>query len=253
VKRSFSGILLVVLLASLASAGCGRLRSAALRKDAGATSGIFELSSATPAAASVAAIASDSPDDSTSLDNETAADAFRKGFLLHRKGCQQDDTYACNSLGVDYEKGRGIPKLLPRAVASFKKACDLGAGFGCANLGRMTEAGTGTAADPVRATALYEQACSGNSSAGCSFLGISYSKGFGVTKDPVKAVLYLKQGCESPTEPDAYGCYMLGDLYAKGQGIAADPKKAAIYYKKACDGDYAAGCTSLGQVLQGAP
>src|SRR5687767_7870560 len=64
-----------------------------------------------------------------------------------RQACKGGDGDACNSLGVDFAYGRGVPRDEAEAAALYRQACEAGNSAGCNNLGEMYAEGKGVAAD----------------------------------------------------------------------------------------------------------
>lgn len=87
-----------------------------------------------------------------------------------RQACEGGDGDACNSLGVDFNYGRGVPRDEAAAAALYGKACEAGSAVGCNNLGGMYAEGKGVAADRAQAIAYYRRACQGGLPLGCQHL-----------------------------------------------------------------------------------
>src|SRR4029079_6922374 len=51
----------------------------------------------------------------------------------HARACAHDDGNGCLELGLDREKGRGIPVDLPGAYTAYEKGCGKGYGLACTN------------------------------------------------------------------------------------------------------------------------
>jgi TPR repeat protein len=164
---------------------------------------------------------------------------------LYKRACDAGGSGGCLNLGLLYFRGEDLPKDLDRAAALFKRACDAGGAPGCNNLGLMYHDGEGVAKDLSRAADLYKRACDAGGSAGCTNLGAMYVRGENVPQDPVRAADLFKRGCD---QGNAAGCNHLGLLYEHGRGVANDSNRAADLFKKACDEGNDLGCRNLSRL-----
>ena len=78
-----------------------------------------------------------------------------QAVALYRKACDGGDLTACNNLGNEYDRGRGVTLDKAQAVALYRKACDGAVPVGCDNLGGMYEEGRGVALDAGRAVSSF--------------------------------------------------------------------------------------------------
>ena len=162
---------------------------------------------------------------------------------LYQKACDAGSAPTCNSLGLIYANGEGVPQDQLRAAGLYRQACDGGNPPGCTNLGYVYAHGLGVSADQSHALRLYQDGCSGGDAAGCEDLGFMYAHGRGVAIDQSRAVQFYQQGCDGGNPA---GCTNLGFMYANGEGVARDPAHAVLLYQKGCEAGNTQGCTGLG-------
>jgi TPR repeat protein len=164
---------------------------------------------------------------------------------LYKRACDAGGSGGCLNLGLLYFRGEDLPKDLNRAAALFKRACDAGGAPGCNNLGLMYHDGEGVAKDLSRAADLYKRACDAGGSAGCTNLGVMYVRGENVPQDPGRAAGLFQRGCD---QGNAAGCNHLGLLYEHGRGVANDSSRASDLFRKACDQGNDLGCQNLSRL-----
>ena len=158
--------------------------------------------------------------------------------------CDGGDAYDCWRLGSMYENGEGVPTNNGHAARFYQCACDGGDAYGCRSLGLLYRDGEGVALNHGRAAELFERACNGGNAIGCWNLGMMYEEGNGVSLDQARAAKLFERSCDGQNDA---GCWILGDRYEKGEGVPMDHGHAAKFYQRACDGGwYAPGCWSLG-------
>ena len=117
--------------------------------------------------------------------------------LLWRKACDGGNGEGCARLGRAQFNGRGLPRDMAGAAASFKKACDLGNGLGCAGYGQVLARGEGgVTRDEPKAVEFFKKACDLGEPRGCADLATAYLNGIGVTKDEAKAISLFDDSCE---------------------------------------------------------
>ena len=167
---------------------------------------------------------------------------YSEALPLLTQGCDGGDPSSCNTLGVMYFNGTGVPKDYGKANTLYTKACDGGNANGCNNAGTLYFNGTGVPKDYGKAKTLYTKACDGGNANGCNNLGVLYANGTGVPKDYGKANTLYTKACDGG---NPNGCNNLGVFYANGTGVAQDNSKAVSLFTKACDGSNADGCTYL--------
>jgi TPR repeat protein len=171
----------------------------------------------------------------------------KRGQLLYKRACDAGGPGGCLNLGLLYFRGEDVPKDLNRAAALFKRSCDDGGAPGCNNLGLMYHNGDGMPKDLKRSADLYKRACDHGGPAGCTNLGSMYWRGEEVPKDLSQAADLFKRGCDADSPA---GCNYLGLLYERGQGVPQDSSRAADLFKKACDAGNEPGCGNLSRAKQ---
>jgi TPR repeat protein len=103
------------------------------------------------------------------------------------KLCNNGDNKACNSIGLDYEFGKGgVKKDYAKALKYHKKNCDNGNSSGCHSVGILYRYGKGVNQNYIKAREYFEEACKKNSNA-CNELAIMYYK----NKDKIKSYQYF--------------------------------------------------------------
>ncbi len=172
---------------------------------------------------------------------------FSQAANLFQKACDRGERKACNSLGLMYDNGEGVPKDLNRAQGLFKRACDAGGHGGCLNLGLLYFRGEEVPKDLDRAAALFKRACDAGGAAGCNNLGLMYHNGEGMPKDLKRSVDLYKRACG---DGGPAGCTNLGSMYWRGEEVPRDLTQAASLFKRGCDGGNAASCNYLGLLYE---
>jgi TPR repeat protein len=163
---------------------------------------------------------------------------------VYEQRCHAREAGACTTLGLMYEKARGVRKDLRRATALYGQGCDAGDAEGCTSLGWLYQSGIGLAKDPARARALYQRGCDGGNLRGCVNLGLMYAAGRGVPRDEARAAPLFVRACDGGF---VSACGQLGFMYENGRGgIAKDEVQAGALYKRACDEGDAWACRHLG-------
>jgi TPR repeat protein len=155
-----------------------------------------------------------------------------RAVRAYSRGCDLDDSRACNNLGDALTYGEGTGRDLALASALFDKACHLGEALGCANLGYMLEHGSGVVSDAARARRLYGDACATGEPYGClhaEMLAVEGAPG-----DSAHSVARWRRACEE--QRSAQGCAFLGLLYEDGpDGLARDEAKSQKAMVRACE------------------
>lgn len=83
---------------------------------------------------------------------------FDGGRALLERAAAQGSGEACYQLGLQFERGWGVPKDLPKAMAWYRKGADLGSGMAWGALGSWFEDGLEGPPDLSRAVEAYERA-----------------------------------------------------------------------------------------------
>lgn len=132
-----------------------------------------------------------------------AADA---GTTLQARA-EQGDAQAQFDLGLDYNRGQGVPQDNSQSAVWYRKAAEQG----------LAEAQL--------------------------MLGVSYINGIGVPQDYAQSAVWLNK---SAVQEDAQAQFLLGWLYQVGKGVAQDYTQAVIWYRKAAEQGIAEAQFSLG-------
>lgn len=186
--------------------------------------------------------------------------------------CELGNGPSCNSLGIHFGDGTGVPKDTARAQAlldkgcaagegmacansaffgasetdqlkAFKRSCELKAALGCSWYGRrLTE--SSKPEDHRAAIAPLTQACDEGVPASCWYLGTAYQEGNGVAKDEERGFELFERSCERGLST---GCVSLGNSVILGKGTKEPPLKAFQSFERACKLDHKTGCFVLGQ------
>lgn len=72
-------------------------------------------------------------------------------FQMAGRGCDEKHSATCNTLGVLYAKGKGVPPDLDKASSLFKRACEAQDDNGCDNVKKLGGAGGGKDLDVLGA------------------------------------------------------------------------------------------------------
>jgi TPR repeat protein len=140
------------------------------------------------------------------------------------------DAQAMSDLGLDYEKGLGVPSDYNKAARWYRKAADAGNTDGMIRLGYMYRNGLGVEKDYVQASSWYRKAAASGSAYAMSDLGFMYQNGYGVERDYTQAVAWYRKAAEGGAPP---GMFNLGVMYENGFGVARDQQQAVTWYRKA--------------------
>jgi serine/threonine-protein kinase len=177
----------------------------------------------------------------------------RRAALLYDMACTRGEPLGCHNLGVMYENAQGFEQDFARAAALFKRSCDLGAALGCAGLGTAYHLGRGVVQDYGRAAMVYGQACLRNEPFACNNLGLLHAEGTGVVQSFTKAAENFRRSCDFG---NGSACCALAVLHLRGLGVAADEGQARDLLRAACDREEPWACrwledpSSLGPPLQ---
>jgi len=159
------------------------------------------------------------------------------------KKAEQGDALAQVDLGLDYERGKGVPQDYDEAVKWFRKSADQGHPQGQYKLARMYERGKGVERDYQKARELYRKAADQGYAPAQVSLGYMYEKAEGVPRDYVEAVKWYRKAAE---QGNALGQNNLGVMYRKGQGVAQDHVEAVKWYRKSAEQGNSFGQANLG-------
>ncbi|MDR1166111.1 MAG: sel1 repeat family protein [Deltaproteobacteria bacterium] len=146
---------------------------------------------------------------------------------LYEKAARLNHPGALTNLGLRLLSGRGVPRDLAKAFASFEKAATLAHPDGIYNLALAYAYGLGTEIDPEKAHALFHRASASGHALSLYNLGVGYLLGFGVARDEARAIFYLEMASH---KGHVDSLVTLGLIYRDGlQSVNADCPKAAGY------------------------
>ena len=142
------------------------------------------------------------------------------------------DAAAQNDLGVNYEKGLGVPQNLAEALRLYRLAADQGYARAAANLGQLYYYGEGVTRDYGQAVRLFQQAAAKADDSAEFMLGTCHANGQGVTRDDREAVRLFKLAAE---HGNAAARNELGQMYEQGRGVPRSNIEALRFYRSAAD------------------
>ncbi len=145
---------------------------------------------------------------------------------------QQGDATAQYSLGVMYERGKGVTKNEAKALAWYTKAAEQGYAGAQTNLGLMYANGQGVAKDEATAVAWFIKAAEQGDATAQYNLGVMYANGRGVAKNDATALAWYTKAAE---QGDASAQNNLGFMYEEGRGVTKDEARAVAWYTKAAE------------------
>ena len=162
---------------------------------------------------------------------------FQKGdwtaaLPLIEKAAQMGYSDAQNHLGVDYERGEGVPKDAQKAAYWYQKAADQNNPKALWNLGKLYKDGKGVPKDEKKGAELIMAAAQLGNAGAQNTLGILYEEGIGVAQNIEEAIKWYKASDE---QGRSYAAYNLGLIYLQGTGVPQDLRMAREYLQKAAD------------------
>jgi len=159
------------------------------------------------------------------------------------RGCAAEDFVACRKLGALQE----VKEKDDAAVESYQRSCEGKSASGCGYLARMLERGRGVPRDLPRALSLYEGACV-RDPVSCAFQSLASDNRPPPRPEPSEvARLVARAAPELHKECRTGGlieCLTLGCLRQQGLGVERDLAGAGALYKKACDGGLREACNN---------
>lgn len=121
----------------------------------------------------------------------------QKNFVAGiRKAAEQGFAEAQFNLGLDYDRGEGVPKDEAQAAIWYRKSAEQGDADAQTNLGLL------------------------------------YATGKGVPQDHAQAAVWFRKAAEQGV---AKAQYNLGWMYNNGQGLPQDYAEAAVWYRKSAE------------------
>jgi TPR repeat protein len=161
-----------------------------------------------------------------------------------REQCDRGDVNSCDVLGFMQWHGKGVPKEMGQAAATYATACDRGDSIACANFGAFLHDGEGVPKDPARSAALVERGCRLGAVDACATLAIMLLRGDGVAPDEARGANLLQRACDAGSEA---GCREVVRRLRGGPG-ATDPARAVALLDALCDENNGSACLALGRL-----
>jgi TPR repeat protein len=115
---------------------------------------------------------------------------------IFRQACERGHGPSCYILGLQYQRGRIVPKDAVHAFDMFTLACAKGSPRGCGRLGEVYFLGLGTPVNKLRALESFERACMGGYGPACFNAGILYRRGDTGRKNDAYGLRRIQQACE---------------------------------------------------------
>lgn len=169
--------------------------------------------------------ASAEPEPTASLSLPDLPDSHRP---LQRRCEIEESGGACNSLGVAFRRGDGVPKNNTHAFALYERACELRSAFGCMNAAALADAGEGTEVQLPKARRYQKYACLGANAQACYAYAVMLRSGRGGPKDIQGAIRHFRKLC---MDREAEGCAELGSTHA----TEGDRARANLWWRHACE------------------
>ena len=144
-----------------------------------------------------------------------------------RAKAEQGDATAQNSLGVIYDRGKGVAQDYAEAAKWYRKAAEQGNDWGQYNLGFMYARGEGVAQDYAEAAKWYRKAAEQGNASAQNNLGVMYVRGEGVAQDYAEAAKWYRKAAE---QRNASAQNNLGRRYERGEGVPQDYVTAYMWY-----------------------
>jgi uncharacterized protein len=156
-------------------------------------------------------------------------------FESVKKGAAQGEVKAQTTLGVMYDKGKGVPQDYPEALKWYRLAATQGDALAQYNLGVMYDMGKGVPQDYAEALKWYRLAAAQGDAEAQTNLGVMYAQGKGVLQDYVQAHKWFTLAAVTFTTPserdqaaqarDRVAAKMTPAQIAEAQKLAREWKK----------------------------
>jgi TPR repeat protein len=172
----------------------------------------------------------------------------RLAVALLRKACDGWNMQACVALGESYERGRGVPLDLARALENYLQACGNHERRGCGQLASLFRRDRPMVEAVLRAAmAWHEENCNRGTARSCHRLGLLYRSELGMgPRDGARADALFERAC-SLGEP--LGCYNHGRARARGEGVVRDLRVAFAAYQRACTAGLWVACNNWAEMM----
>jgi len=150
----------------------------------------------------------------------------------YRRGADEGDPRAQNSLGFAYQNGRGVPVDYAAARRWFEAAAAQGNPAAQNNLGNLYSTGLGVARNDITALSWYRKSADQGYALAQNNLGLMLENGRGVFRDPTAAAELYRRAAESG---NMNAMYNLARLYEAGLGVPKSPPDALKWFQAAAD------------------
>lgn len=157
-----------------------------------------------------------------------------KARAIFEELASQEHAGALYSLGLMYQRGRGVEQDPMKAIAYYKRAAEAGSANAMNNLGMMYKRGIGIPVDYEAARKWFAKAVDVHTMAKLNLADL-YERGHGGPRDYVAAAkLYEKCAAEG-----AVPCmYRFARALDTGRGVEKDPERAKALYYQAAEKNY---------------
>lgn len=166
---------------------------------------------------------------------------------IYSKAARKGYRVAQFNLGLQYEKGTGVPQNYTEAAKYFRMAADQGMGSAQLRLGVFYEYGRGVEQNYTEAAKWYRKAAEQGLPTAQYTLALLYAAGKGVPRDYYKAVRWYNKAAE---QGDADAMNNLGNCYKTGNGVPVNYEEAMKYYRKSADKNNPFGQYNIGLLYE---
>lgn len=153
-----------------------------------------------------------------------------QAFIYLLQSAKMGNGKAQEALAEAYEKGKGVSRDIPQAVAWYEKAIAQGVDRAMLNLGILYFNGTELQKDNAKAMKLFRQAWARGHMKAARYLGIMAEEGRGIAIDYPKAYQWYKKASDAG---DITAADRIGVLYEKGLGVHQSYAHALEWYQVA--------------------
>lgn len=157
---------------------------------------------------------------------QTITAASEQSVERFREAAEQGLGDAQFSLGLMYEKGRGVPQGYAQAAAWYRKATEQGHVDAQCHLGVAYDIGQGVPQDDRQAATWYSKAAEQGDARAQYNLGVHNGNGRGVPRDNAQAVALFRSAAERGL---AEAQVQLAEMYATGKGVPQDYIEAHMW------------------------
>lgn len=137
-----------------------------------------------------------------------------------------------------YEKGEGVTRSMPKAMAFYQRAAAMGDQQAVTRIAQLTRV-PGRPKDPKAAFAFYERSAKAGDTAAMIQLANAYDHGYGTDENKEEAANWMKKAASAG---NADAMVQLG----KDAALSSDAKGSIAWYKKAAEAGSAEGQYQIG-------